>query len=229
MRETLTDIPVALDPAALMAQAHIEAGSEDAAGFARLVEQALAVARPKALLAEAFVEDRGDDTVRISGVTFTSRMLRANLASVERVFAFVATCGHELDTVRLPPDEFLAEFWWDTIKAAVLDCAVRRLQEHLGQKFRLGRSASMHPGSGDAEVWPIEQQRELFALLGDVRGRIGVELTTSFLMVPNKSLSGIQFATEKDFRTCQVCRRLQCPNRAAPFDEALWRTAQGTP
>jgi hypothetical protein len=84
----------------------------------------------------------------------------------------------------------------------------------------------MSPGSGDVNVWPIEQQRELFELLGDVRGQIGVELTDSFLMVPNKTVSGIHFPAEKDFRTCQVCHRENCPSRGAPFDQELWESIQ---
>jgi hypothetical protein len=32
----------------------------------------------------------------------------------------------------------------------------------------LPQTSTMHPGAGDAAVWPIEQQKQLFALLGDV-------------------------------------------------------------
>lgn len=226
MIEALTAIPVRLDAGSLMERAHIEPDSEDAATFLQLVALAREMAAPKALLAEAFVEERGEETVRIGGYTFTSRMLRANLDRVERVFPFVATCGHEMDLAPLPAEEFLAEFWWDEIKAAVLGCAFDSLHDHLRRRYLLDKSASMSPGSGDADVWPIEQQQALFALFGDVRALIGVQLTPSFLMVPNKTVSGICFPTETDFRSCQVCRREGCPNRAAPFDDALWHAIQ---
>jgi hypothetical protein len=88
---------------------------------------------------------------------------------------------------------------------------------------RMAKWAVMHPGSGDADVWPIEQQKELFALLGDVGGLTGVTLTDSMLMIPTMSVSGIVFPTERDFATCQVCHREDCLRRAAPFDEAVWR------
>jgi len=87
----------------------------------------------------------------------------------------------------------------------------------------------MNPGSGDVDTWPIEQQTELFALLGgtdEVRKHSGVELTDSFLMIPNKSMSGILFPTETDFRSCQVCHRAACPSRSAPFDKKLWEMMQ---
>ncbi|HOB91900.1 MAG: vitamin B12 dependent-methionine synthase activation domain-containing protein [Bacillota bacterium] len=223
MAEVLDNIPVEFDTESLIKACRIEPMSEDADAFHKLIDKAREIARPKAVYREAFIEDRSDNTVVVEGVKFTSAMLAKNLADVERVFAFVATCGHEMDQVDLPVDDFLAEYWWDQIKAAALGCASAYLDEHLRSRFRLDKTAQMHPGSGEVEVWPIQQQKELFSLLGDVRGLIGVELTESFLMVPNKSVSGVIFATGKDFRSCQVCQRNNCPNRMAEFDENLWR------
>jgi len=226
MIETLLEIPVALETETLMKRVRVEPGTEDAMAFEQLVDRAREVAKPKAMYAESFVEDRQEDTVRIDGVTFTSRMLTTNLANVERVFPFVATCGHELDAASPPKGDFIQEFWWDTIKGVVLGCAVDHFNQHLHDRFLLGKTSNMKPGSGDAEVWPIQQQRELFSLFGDVREKIGVELTPSFLMIPIKSTSGIQFPTETDFRSCQVCRRENCAGRVAPFDQNLWDSIQ---
>ena len=222
--EALTQIAPALDTAALMARVHVAPDSEDADAFTALVDQAREVARPKVLYAEAFVEGRGDDTIRIEGITFTSRMLRRNLEAVERVFPYVATCGQEMDGIALPAGEVLVQFWWDAIKAELLSAARAHLLAHLTDRFRLGQTARMSPGSGDAEVWPIEQQRLLFALLGGVTPFIGVILTESCLMIPNKTVSGLLFPTEEDFQTCQVCHRDVCPNRRAPFDAAVWHS-----
>jgi hypothetical protein len=193
-----------------------------------LIDQAREVARPKALYAEAFVEGRGDDTIRIDGITFTSRMLRRKLDMVERVFPYVATCGHELDGVALPAGDVLVQFWWDAIKAEILSAARAHLLAHLTDRFRLGLTVRMSPGSGDTDVWPIEQQPLLFALLGGVTPFIGVALTESCLMIPNKTVSGLLFATEEVFQTCQVCHRDVCPNRRAPFDAAVWQSLRAS-
>jgi hypothetical protein len=222
--ETLTQIAPALDTAGLMTRVHVAPDSEDADAFTALVDQAREVARPKVLYAEAFVEGRGDDTIRIDGITFTSRVLRRKLAGVERVFPYVATCGHELDGVALPTGDVLVQFWWDAIKAEVLAAARAHLLAHLTDRFRLGQTARMSPGSGDADVWPIEQQQLLFTLLGGVTPFIDVSLTASCLMIPNKTVSGLLFPTEEDFQTCQVCHRDPCPNRRAPFDAAVWQS-----
>jgi hypothetical protein len=222
----LADIPHSLDCAQLLRQAHIEPDSDDAAAFMALYETARTCARPKAFYKKCDVGSKTGDTVAIGDVTFTSVMLARNLATVARVFPFVCTCGCELDQVSLPPGDFLQQFWWDLIKQAYLNVARTYLHDHLIQRYRLGKVASMAPGTGDATVWPIEQQRLLFDLLDGVTAHIGVVLTDSFLMVPNKSVSGIFFPTEHDFRACQVCHRERCPGRSAPFDQALWDATQ---
>jgi len=224
--ETLTNIPFDLDGPALMAQASVPPDSSDAREFAKLLDAARAAGRPKAAYRECFIDARDDDTVTIDGVTFTSRALCMNLQDIQRVFPFVATCGAELDAVDRPKGDVLADFWWDTIKASLLGVAAGHLNEHLAGRYRLGRTIAMSPGSGDTSVWPIEQQKQLFALLGDVHAHIGVTLTDSCLMVPNKTISGIRFPTERDFRACQVCHRENCPSRSAPFDADLWAAIQ---
>lgn len=226
MMETLTGIPFNVDAVALMKQARVEAGSDDAEEFAALVRLAVRAGRPKAAFAVSFIEARAGDTVRIGGILFASRTLSRNLESVERVFPLIATCGREMDEAFPAKGDMVKEFWWDLIKTHALGAAHKHLDDHLRRKFRLGKTVTMRPGSGDAAVWPIEQQRELFSLLGDVEAGIGVRLTDSFLMLPNKTTSGIMFPSAKDFRTCEVCHREACPSRQAPFNKELWESLQ---
>lgn len=224
--EILAEIPFSLDTASLMKTAHIRPGSADAEDLQALAVLARQVGKPKAAYTVSFIEHRDGDTVQIGGISFTSRTLSRNLKSVERVFPQVATCGHEMDQAFSVKGDMLKEFWWDLIKTELLAAANKYLGDHLHRRFRLGKTAIMRPGSGDATVWPIEQQRELFALLGDVREAIGVRLTDSFLMVPNKTTSGILFPTETDFRSCEVCHRENCPSRHAPFNKQVWEEIQ---
>jgi hypothetical protein len=224
----LNDIPFQPDPADLLRQAHIKDGSPDAHDFLRLLEQAAQVARPKAVYKENYIDTLGEDWVSIGGVTFHSRTLRLNLEHIGRVFPFVVTCGAELDLLALPPGDFLAPFWLDVIKTAALFTGLHWLNAILEQRYALGKTSSMSPGSGDVSVWSIEEQRLLFGLLGDVREAIGVILTESCLMTPNKTISGIIFPTEKAIRTCQVCQRENCPNRQAEFDPAAWEAIQAS-
>ncbi|MGB2936758.1 MAG: vitamin B12 dependent methionine synthase [Phycisphaerae bacterium] len=225
--EVLRDVPLGLDRQALLERLRILPGSDDARAFGALLDAALEVARPKAVYKESYVEARGDETVTVDGVTFTSRALRANLEGVHRVFPYVATCGREVDAAGRGLEDFLQQYWLDTIKADLLGASLRRLGGHLERRFGLGRTSTMSPGAGDVAVWPIEEQGRLFSLFGDVEDLIGVELTDSFLMIPIKSVSGIRFPTEIEFQSCQLCRREGCPSRRAAFDPALWKSVQG--
>ena len=209
-----------------MSQTHVEAGSDDAADLQSLVDLAMDIGKPKAAYTESFVVRRDGDTVQIDDHSFESRTLAHNLESVERVFPLIATCGHEMDDGSQAKGDMLKELWWDLIKTRLLGAANKALNARLHHAFRLGKTATMRPGSGDASIWPIEQQEGLFAILGDVEQEIGVELTDSFLMKPNKTTSGLLFPTETDFRSCEVCHREDCPSRHAPFNEELWEEIQ---
>jgi hypothetical protein len=101
-----------------------------------------------------------------------------------------------------------------------LRSAMQTLSEHLEARFRPGHLSRMNPGS--LTDWPIQEQRKLFALLGNPKDAIGVELTKSLIMVPLKSVSGISFPAEVDFASCQLCPRENCPGRRAPYDETLY-------
>jgi hypothetical protein len=159
---------------------------------------------------------------------FVSKVLRANLDEVERVFPYVATCGRELDDIPLAANDIFAQFCRDTLKEMALHASITHLVSHLKESYALETLASLNPGSGDINVWPIEQQKELFAFFGNVQESIGVVLTDSCLMVPNKSVSGLLYPSEDGFQSCQLCHREKCPGRRAPFDPHLWEEKLGS-
>lgn len=217
----LAEISAQPDAAELLRQMHLDEGSAEAAEFVDLFKRSAEVAVPKAAYRECFIDARDDDSITIDGQVLHSRILRENVADAQRVFPFVITCGTELDGVEIDSGDFLQEYWLDAIKAAWLDVARQFLVEHLRGLYPYLKTTSMSPGSGDIGVWPIEDQRPLFAILGNVRSAIGVELTDSLLMKPNKTISGIRYPSEQDFRTCRMCHRENCPTRKVPLDE-VW-------
>ena len=218
----LDDISVSLDADVLAERYRIKPGSGHAEEFAALVARVRDSGRPKALYEVVFIDDRGDDWVEAGGTRLTSRALRKNVEGVERLFPYVATCGAEVDDIDIPDGDIRHKAWLYFLKGELLQIAVARVQEHIGRHHQIAKLSSMNPGSGDAEVWPLAQQRELFSLLGDVEGLIGVRLTPSWLLVPEISVSGVFFPTEADFQSCQVCHRERCPNRRAPFSREAW-------
>jgi hypothetical protein len=178
------------------------------------------IARPKAIYNIALVEKRGNDEVIMDGILFKSRVLQVNLSQVHRVFAYVATCGVEIQEWAQSYKDALEGFWADTIMVSALGAASDALFSHILERYQPGSLATMNPGS--LEDWPITEQRPLFVLLGFVKATIGVELTDSLLMVPTKSVSGIYFQTENGYANCQLCPREACPNRRAEYDANLY-------
>ncbi|MBN2375272.1 MAG: hypothetical protein JXD22_02635 [Sedimentisphaerales bacterium] len=220
--EVLEHIPFNLDIDALLSKLRIDQRPNDIKRFQNLVDQLTPQANPKALYTVSFIESRSHDTVTIDNVTFTSRALRTKLDKIQRVFPCIVTCGRELDNLNLDPDDFVKNFWLDTLKEQILRHASTHLNNHLKQKFALTRIASMSPGSADKYVWPIEQQIQLFSIFPHAKKQIGVQLTQSCLMIPIKSVSSIRFPSEFDFHTCQLCHKQNCPSRKAPFDQHTW-------
>lgn len=205
---------------ALSKRLRIKPGSAYQDELTALVEAAHDIAKPKALYRVAFIESRSEDQVTIEGVTFSSRVLSVNLEAVHRVFAYIATCGEEVDAWAHGIDDMVLGYWAEAVKEAALSAATVALNTHLSQCYDCGKTATMNPGS--LADWPITQQRPLFQLLGNPQKLIGVQLTDSYLMEPNKSVSGIRFPTEERFESCLLCPRQDCPGRRSAYDPELY-------
>jgi hypothetical protein len=164
----------------------------------------------------AYVDSRSERSVVIDGIRFDSRVLRVNLEKAHRVFPFLATCGTELHEWAAAQQDILQRYYADEIAEAALRQALGVLREHLKERYRLGHTSTMSPGS--LPDWSIQAQRPLFALFGDTERLLGVRLADSLLMVPSKSVSGIRFPTEQTFASCQLCPREGCPSRQAACD-----------
>lgn len=214
----LDAIPFAPDPIVLLRDLHLEPGTAEADEFAALLDHVQPRVRPRALFAEAFIDEHGEDSVSVDGVMYRSRVLARNLADLYRVFPYIATCGPEADEAAEPGGDFLTQFWIDAIKTEALAAARTFLVDHLMRSYATGNLSSMNPGSGDAELWPIQEQKLLFDYMGDTEAMAGVRLTSSYLMIPNKSVSGILFPSEITFTTCCLCHRERCIGRRAAYD-----------
>jgi hypothetical protein len=220
MVKVLDDIPVTLEADAIMQWLRVRGRNESIERVVKeTIETARPLARPKVVYTVAGVDRQDNETVRIDGVPFTSRILRINLDKANRVFPYVATCGRELDQIDAPEDDLLRAYCMEVIQMVALGAAMSHLTNHLNRRYQLTKTSHMNPGS--LESWPITQQKELFSLLGDVEEAIGVRLTEHMAMVPIKSASGIYFPTEVEFENCQLCPMEKCMGRRAPYDPEL--------
>jgi hypothetical protein len=187
--------------------------------FINMLDDARAIVRPKVMYRLSFIDEKSDDAVVVDGVTLQSRVLRINLEGAHRAFPFVVTCGKEIEEWAASINDIVRRFWSDTIMGMALGSAFNAFIKDLDERYRPGKTATMNPGS--LEDWPIQEQSQLFRLLGDVHGATGVELMESMLMRPLKTISGIQFSTESGFVNCSLCPRQTCTGRRAPYDGEL--------
>lgn len=217
--EIIDRIPVNLSAGQVLRHLHLDEDGKYAGDVQELVEMTQPLIHPKAVYDVCYIDRKDNGSVEINGVTFTSRVLRANLDKVERVFPYIVTCGTEVESVEVESDDLMGKFVLDTIKQMALRVAAGHLRKHIEEKFRPGKMSSMNPGS--LEDWPISEQKQLFSIFGDVESLIGVRLTDTFLMLPLKSISGVYFPKEIKFVSCQLCPRERCSGRRAPYDEEL--------
>ncbi|MTI58873.1 MAG: vitamin B12 dependent methionine synthase [Firmicutes bacterium] len=215
MSEIIKNIPFTIDIGQLEKELMLN-NQDDKKKLRAMVGEAEEIALPQAIYRESYLKKKTDNYLIIGNYKFESKILCRNIGSHNRVFLYAVTVGNELDQWAGEKEELLESYWAGQIQEKVLKTAVSYLYNILNKLIGSECSSEMNPGS--LPDWPITEQEKLFALLGNVEGDIGLKLTDSFLMLPAKSVSGIKFPSETDFKNCQLCQRENCPTRRVPYD-----------
>jgi hypothetical protein len=214
----LDDIAIKLDFEAVRRRLHLKR-DEDIQFARQIVDSAQPLIEPAVLYKIAYIEEKLAEDVIVEGFRFSSQVLRKNLEKTGRVFPFVVTIGEKFGEKLEATDDLLEKYYLDTIGNVALNQVRKALNNHIKDTFALKKTAFMAPGS--LPNWPIQQQKPLFELLGNVRTAIGVKLTDTYLMLPAKSVSGIYFPTQTSFFSCQLCPRERCESRKAKYNAKL--------
>jgi hypothetical protein len=221
----LDQIPVNLDVTSVIKQMHLHGDTRRyEEHISELIRTVSPLARPKAMYKVCCVEKKEAESLEIDGVKFDGRLIRDTLEGVDTVFVCVATCGTEVDTVKIPAAEVMKRYSLDVIKNALLFIVSTYLNNHLKEKYNLGELSSMNPG--EIKAFPSSQHRLLFSILGDVKSRIGLELTENCALVPTKSHSGIHFSKETQYFGCRMCTQKKCMGRRVAYDPELAKQYQ---
>jgi len=215
--EILSPIPIQVDLRSIKKSAHVPEGEEKR--LVALTDAAQAVIVAKAIYRVSYIDSRGEDSVVIDGVHFKSKVLRKHLDKVERAFPYVVTLGAGLEDLEAASGDVLEKYYLDQIGNAAVVQAREHLKNTLAGRYGLAGLSSLGPGQ--LKDWPLQAQKSLFSLLGDVEDAVGVTLSESLMMIPRKSLSGIYFPTERTFFACQLCPREGCPSRKAKYNKEL--------
>jgi hypothetical protein len=214
----IKNIPEKLNPEKVIKELRLN--KEKSLGtILELLETAEPLIQPKVSYEVAYINKKGKDTVKINGVTFSSRILRINLEKTEKVFPYIITIGKDLEARASASEDLLQQFYLESIGDMALGLCEKYLEKHLKKQHGLEKLSSMSPGS--LKDWPITEQKPLFSLFGEKLRLTGVKLNEHMLMIPRKSVSGLYFPTEVTFSSCQLCRREHCPVRKAFYDEKL--------
>ncbi len=233
----LDKIPFTLDRVAFRERVRVTPDSGLVEELDDLLDSLLPVLSPKGVfislepvLSEtgaATAEATAEVTLRspFSTATFKSSVLAQNVSRSKRLYAYLATCGTEVDSAFPIASDPLSAYWVDAVKELAVYAASEALVSAISSSSLEGATplggphlASMNPGSGNTDLWPIADQKPLFSLFGGAEDRLGVRLLPSMLMEPNKTISGLFFETEDGWTSCRHCSRPDCPNRQEPSD-----------
>lgn len=184
------------------ASAEVEAELRDCAAMLMKTAKPRAVWRAFALLPDGSLDGcayrpRGED-------------IRALLRDCDRVILFAATLGAEADALlrraqqRSMREAVLLDAAGSAAIENVCDNLCADLAAALAPRFLTDRFS---PGYGDL---PLEDQRALFRAL-DVTRRIGVSLTESLLMLPQKSVTALLGVSDRPQPRRGGCE--SCANR----------------
>lgn len=159
----------------------------------------------------------GEDFVEILGLRLLSRALASSLAGCESGYLIAATLGTQADMLLRRymavdlPRAAVVQAACAAMLEAFLDqlCGQLNADERENDLFLLPRFS---PGYGD---WDLREQGKIFALM-DLPRRLGVTLTQSFMMLPEKSvtaLAGLGKAPHCPQSSCGNCEKTDCAFR----------------
>ena len=214
----LKDIPVVFTEDDVIKQLKLQVNSERIRNTVReLIDITIDQAVPKAIYRRSVASNDGRD-IRIDGVKLTCWVPTLTFKPHEIVYPYVATCGLEIDQIQIPKTDVMKHYIMNQIKQLLLFRTSEYLQNHLIQTYDLKQLT--HIGPGEA-LGPISQQKQLFDIIGDVEGEIGVRLSDHHLMIPEKSTAGILFETAIRLERCQICPDAKCEARRAPYEPKI--------
>ena len=216
MTEIINKIYFSIDKTKIKKKLMIH-NSQDEEFFKEMLVQAENIAHPRAMYRDITINKKGRDYIMIDDIKFKSEILRKNLDSANKVIVYIITVGNEIAAWANEKEDILKSYWADEIQKEILNSASNNLYQKMDSILTTSSEnvSVMNPGS--LPDWPIEEQKNIFSLLGDVENKIGVKLTASCLMLPSKSVSGIKFTTDNKFENCELCQRGNCPNRRVAF------------
>lgn len=159
-----------------------------------LLDQTNAAAVPKALVISGSVDEKTETRIVINGAAFTSPKLMANLDEGDALYAYIATCGTEIDAYAASLTDQMDLFMMDGIMNLLVGVGKAFVSKQVGSAASWPDIYDYVPGAGEA--WPKEEQVKLFNLFGGYPAEIGVSMEDAAFVLPRRSTIGILSKTK---------------------------------
>ena len=184
----------------------------------RAEKEVLQAARPKHTSRRIFIRtDISTGKTLLAGTEITSRSLTEHLQGCQEGFLFACTLGPGIDSLvkryslTEPPMLPVIQAVSAACTEYYADQAQKELEDYAAE-HNLFLRPRYSPGYGD---FSLSCQRFLFDAL-DIPKKIGVSLTSSFLMIPFKSVTAV-IGLSPDPSLCHVHKCMTCTAKNCPF------------
>ena len=161
--------------------------------------------------------------VALEGMTVKSETLARHLEGCRRVALLAATLGPEADTLirRYSVQDMEKTVIAQAVCAAMIEAYCDETENEIAKKYGmsffgssgLGRTARFSPGYGDFD---LAHQKDIANLLNCDR-RIGLTLTTAYMLIPSKSVTALIGFTDGEKKPagekCDLCTEKKCEYR----------------
>ncbi len=126
-----------------------------------------------------------------SGVSFTGQGIHRLLTQSRHAAVFVLTVGDQIDVemAKLVQEDFTEAYFLDGVASAMTDGLLQLLKRELhDEAAKRGCELAYRFSPGYAR-WDLQEQEKIFKLLKGEE--IGITLSETYFMLPQKSLSGV--------------------------------------
>lgn len=200
----------------LLKQLHVKLGSRNEGRIRQMLAELSASARPRGVWRACEAKQVDESGMMLDGISFVGPLFREHIQAGQTLYPYLVTCGSEaVAWFERYHDNLLLQYWAEAMMEDAMYAALDRIHEQIAANVLHGNVCDWNPGS--LPKWPLEEQRNLFSVLGNGSEVIGVTLTEQLLMLPQKSLSGICFLSQEKYESCSFCARIECPSRRVPM------------
>jgi hypothetical protein len=173
--------------------------------------------KSKYIFAECNIVEKGEDYIMLGDIKFKSRIMAKKLKDCDRVFPYFATCGLEVTEHTEALEDIFDKYVSEKVEYLALTQIREAMRDKIKADYNVHGISHINPGS--IQDWSTVEVNKIFNLLEGKPSDLGLSVLESGMINPVRSVSGFMFLSENEFHNCILCRKVDCPNRRAEFDE----------